>query len=425
VRRRILIAITSVAAVAVLVFAIPFAVTVRNLTIQDELNELERSANRISRAIEPERVNRLTNRSLGNRDEFTVGVYNRSAHKVTGAGPQRLEGDLRRSLKGRVVRHVGDTFRVAVPVGGKRARGIVRATTPASGADSRVLGTWFLLGGFGLLAVAAAAGLAWWLSRRLDAPLTRLASSARRIGDGDFTSRVPRSGVGEIDEVAEAIDTTAQRLGDALERERSFSAHVSHQLRTAIAGVRITLERALLTGGSERESIAQAIEETDRLTAVVDDMLVLRRDAPRDRAALDAEALLEAVRERWHGRLAALGRPLRVSAGSDLPTVRASSAAVLQILEVLVDNAGRHGRGEIRVIARAAPDGLAIDVSDEGPGIADDGDVVFARRSGDDTHGIGLSLARALAEAEGGRLVLTSRHPGARFTLLLPTSHAD
>ncbi len=426
-RRRILIAITGVAAVAVLVFAVPLGVTVRDLTIQDELKNLERSANRISRSIEPEHVHGAgARRQAGREDEFRVAVYGGKGRKVAGRGPERLDRDLRASLDGHVVRHVGDSIRVAVPIGAHRVRGAVRATTPASGADTRVLEAWLVLGGFALLAVAAAAGLAWWLSRRLDAPLTRLAGSARRIGEGDFTSRVPRSGVGEIDEVAEAIDTTAQRLGDALERERAFTADVSHQLRTAVAGLRVTLEAALFTGESERDAIDHALEETDRLARMIDELLALRRDSHGDRAVLDAESLLDSTRDRWRGRLAATGRPLRLSVDADLPVVRASSAAVQQIVEVLVDNAARHGSGEVRVAARRASEGLAIDVSDDGPGISRDDDSIFTRRSDNaDGHGIGLSLARALAEAEGGRLVLTRRLPGAHFTLLLPVAHAD
>ena len=88
-----------------------------------------------------------------------------------------------------------------------------------------------------------------------------------------------------------------------------------------------------------------------------------------------------------------------------------------EVLEVLVDNAARHGDGTVRVQARATDASLAIDVADEGRGIAEP-ERAFARRSGSG-HGIGLALARSLVEADGGRLDLADARAGrTRFTLL-------
>lgn len=419
-RRRILLAIVGVAAVAVLVFAIPLGATVRSLTIKDELNELERAAERVGRAVEPESVSTNAGKALQFADrEFTTGVYDSAGRRVSGRGPATLEPDLRRALNGRVASNDGSLLRVAIPIGVHPTRGIVRATASVQGVDGRVLRAWLLLAGFGALAIGAAAALAWWLSRRLDAPLARLAAAAGRVGDGDFTTRAPRSGVAEIDSVAEAIDTTATRLGNALDRERAFSADVSHQLRTRVAALRVTLESAALTHTPEHDAIEHAIAETDRLTSTIEELLALARDTENDHLPLDVNAVLDELERSWHGRLAADGRPLRVTIAPGIPTPHVSETATRQIIEVLLDNAARHGRGEVRVRARATHDGLAIDVSDDGPGLDSDLNELFARRTRDG-HGIGLALARSLAEAEGGRLVVSHRSPGAEFTLLLP-----
>ena len=133
--------------------------------------------------------------------------------------------------------------------------------------------------------------------------------------------------------------------------------------------------------------------------------------------------MLDDLELSWHGRLADHGRPLRVHAEPTLPSPQVSAIAARQILDVLVDNAMRHARGEVKVTARATHDGLAIDVDDEGPGITTTPDELFRRRAANaDGHGIGLALARSLAEAEGGRLVVARRAPGAQFTLLLPVA---
>jgi signal transduction histidine kinase len=284
-----------------------------------------------------------------------------------------------------------------------------------------VLRAWLLLAGFALAAIGAAAALAWWVSRRLDAPLVRLAAAAHRVGDGDFTTRAPRSGVPEIDGVAQAIDTTAERLGTTLDRERAFSADVSHQLRTRVAGLRLTLESAELTGTSEHDAIQSAIDETDRLEATIIELLTLTRDPGATRAPLDVAAMLDDLEISWHGRLAEQGRPLRVHAEPSLPTPNVSAIAVRHILDVLIDNALRHAHGAVVINARASRDGLAVDVDDDGPGITASPEELFRRGvAGADGHGIGLALARSLAEAEGGRLVVSRHTPGARLTLLLP-----
>jgi signal transduction histidine kinase len=128
---------------------------------------------------------------------------------------------------------------------------------------------------------------------------------------------------------------------------------------------------------------------------------------------------------RWHGRLAADGRPLRTTIEQVEP-VRASATALTQILDVLLDNAYIHGRGAVTLKVRRAGPGAAIDVSDEGPGIDQDAETIFgrgiSRSNGNGAgNGIGLALARSLAHVQGGQLVLASPGPGPTFSLILPT----
>jgi signal transduction histidine kinase len=190
-------------------------------------------------------------------------------------------------------------------------------------------------------------------------------------------------------------------------------------LRTPLTGLRLRLE-SMLDGGPRDEEITQAMVEADRLQRTIDDLLTLARDTPRHVEPLDLSGLLDEVRETWHADLAGQGRPLRIRVTPDLPTTHASTAAARQILHVLLDNAGRHGSGAVTVNVRDAGDALAIDVMDEGPGIDRPGDDLFRRRRATAAgHGIGLAMARSLAEAEGGRLRLARPAPPT-FTLLLP-----
>jgi signal transduction histidine kinase len=226
--------------------------------------------------------------------------------------------------------------------------------------------------------------------------------------------------------VAQSLNSTADRLGGLVTRERAFSADASHQLRTPLTGLRLGLEMALeKPNGDLRPDVLAAIEHADRLERIVDDLLDLARDVPPPNEPLDVAGLLAELRADRLPTLTATGRSLLVVVEGDIPRSAASASAVRQILSVLLDNATVHGAGQITVTARNAGGALAIDVADEGPGTAVSEQLLFARRSGAAAgHGIGLPLARSLAEAEGGRLRLTRPAPPV-FTLLLPARRAE
>jgi signal transduction histidine kinase len=169
-------------------------------------------------------------------------------------------------------------------------------------------------------------------------------------------------------------------------------------------------------------SLVSAIAAVDRLERTVEDLLTLARDNRRHADAIDVHEVLDELEHEWHRRPATSERPLRITIDPDVPPCGASAAAVRQVLAVLLDNAAVHGDGLVSVTARDAGDVLAIDVTDQGPGVAVPESDLFTRRTdAADGHGIGLALARSLAEAEGGRLRLTGAHP-ATFTLLLPSA---
>ena len=137
---------------------------------------------------------------------------------------------------------------------------------------------------------------------------------------------------------------------------------------------------------------------------------------------VDVAGLLGELSPEWGARLAVHGRDLEVRVDPDAPDARASTAAVRQVLDVLVDNAITHGRGTVTVAIREASGAVAIDVSDEGPGVRDAENLFLAQRADRrDGHGIGLALARRLVEGEQGRLTLTQLSPPV-FTLLLPAA---
>jgi signal transduction histidine kinase len=165
----------------------------------------------------------------------------------------------------------------------------------------------------------------------------------------------------------------------------------------------------------------------DRLQATIDTLLAVARDEPRGHATSDLTQLLDAVERHWHGPLAADGRPLelRLPAGARVEAA-AAPEVVREVLDVLLGNAHAHGQGRVTLTVSEVEGWPAVDVADEGPGFATDPEQAFARRSGEAReHGIGLSLARALATAEGGRLLVIAPGPHPTVRLILRPVRAE
>jgi signal transduction histidine kinase len=225
--------------------------------------------------------------------------------------------------------------------------------------------------------------------------------------------------VAEHDAVGAALDATARRLDELISRERAFSADASHQLRTPLASLRLELEAMQLRGDASTE-LAAALTQVDRLQNTVDTLLGVARDGARGDAQADLVVIAERAEDRWRGELAAALRPLRVIVRARPAVARANPLVVDEVLDVLVSNALRHGEGAVEITVRDVRGAPAIDVADEGLGFGDDPEAAFARRApGSNGHGIGLSLARSLAHAEGGQLVVTDSGPQPVLTLLL------
>jgi signal transduction histidine kinase len=413
-KRRIMLAIVGVAAAAVLALAIPLAIGAERLYREDEVLSLERDAAAAARGFD-------ARAKPGDPVEFgpssdAIAAYDRAGDLIGGNGPPRADAVVEGTLSsGRVSDSVTDEqLVVAVPIlASERVVGAVRSSRPTTELSERILRMRLTIAAVAALIVGLAAAAALALTRRLTRPVRDLAAAAAAIEEGEATSRSPRSGIAELDTVAEALDLTVARLGAVVARERTFSADASHQLRTPLAALRLELESRELAG----EDVDAPLRQVERLEATIATLLAAARDAETERTPFDIGPLLEDVRRTWTGPLAERGRALEVVAPHSLPGIRAGKGAVREILGILVDNATKHGRGTVRVTARPVDGSVAVDVSDEGTGIRSP-EGIFDRRSGEG-HGIGLALARSLADAEGGRLDLTRGGEGTRFTLLL------
>lgn len=335
---------------------------------------------------------------------------------------------------------VAYAFRPVPAPGVRRAAAVLLAhRTGAPSAELvGLVGRRLLLAG--LLAVVAAAGVAWLVADRLTAPLGRLVAAARSIGTGDLGTRVAVEGDDEVSEVADAFNDMAVALEHEQAEQRAFLAGVGHELKTPLTTVQGYTE-ALLDGTVDspeerRRSLERIHGETLRLARLVQDLLDLAR-LGRGRFAValvdaDVGAVLRGAAAAAGDRAAARGVPVRQLIDQDL-SAHVDPGRLRQVLDNLLDNATRSspaGR-PVTVAARALPDGrVEAAVVDQGPGIAaEDLPRAFERgylwsryrRTRTVGSGLGLAIVKALCDAMGVAVrAERAAGGGTAFRMLLP-----
>ncbi|MFJ1793411.1 ATP-binding protein [Kitasatospora griseola] len=282
--------------------------------------------------------------------------------------------------------------------------------------DHEIGNMLLLLGVVALLAVQAAVALAVWQAKRLARPLTDLAETAERLGSGDPRPQGRRYGVPELDRIAEVLDTSAERIARMLTAERRLAADASHQLRTPLTALSMRLEEITTLAedpDTVREEAAIGLQQVERLTDVVQRLLTNQRD-PNSPTAVSfcLDDVLKQQVEEWAPTLRDGGRQLVVEGLRDVAVI-GTPGTVSQVLATLIENSLMHGAGTITLRARRSGSSVVAEVQDEGPGVPRElGNRVFERAvSGRNSTGIGLAVARDLAEADGGRLELLSLRP--------------
>lgn len=260
-------------------------------------------------------------------------------------------------------------------------------------------------------------------SRRIAAPLIYLAAAAEQLGSGQARPNVRPSGIEEIDLVQDELVRTADRMAGRLAAERQFARDASHQLRTPLTSLSMRLEEIqFLTDNEEvKEEAELSLQQVERLTGVVDDLLRTSRQAEGGTSeAISLPDIFFQQREEWEGAFEKADRALEFSDEAGRIAL-ASPGALSQVLATLIENSLKYGAGTTRVATRPASGrGVFIDVSDDGEGVPDElvPDIFTQGVSGHGSSGLGLPLAKDLVTADGGRLELTQRQPPI-FTVFL------
>ena len=408
--------------VATFLLSVILGVIIRARDQDDTIRELQRIAARAQGRLEPSlRRSLFAVTPPSSEPGVTIAIYDADHHRVVGRGPAVGDSITRGSGILPTDAIVGDERVVAQPVVVEDRRvATIRVAEPLSEFAARVRHDIVILVLIDLCAVAAAAAVGVLVSGRLSRPLRTIRDDAVRLGSGDFSIVALHSGIPELDETVDALADTARRLDAVLQRERSFSADASHQLRTPVTSIRLAVDTELLTPRLDsHEILREILPELDRLESTIDTLLAVARDRPLEREPLDVDSFVDGIIERWRPRFAREGRQLVVRRVSR-PQPHVSRNVLDQVIDVLVSNALTHGRGFAEVVINEDDDHhLVVTVADAGR-VERNPALLFERRDAAAVgHGVGLALARSLAEAEGGRLFLVEAAP-TTFRLILP-----
>jgi two-component system sensor histidine kinase BaeS len=362
-----------------------------------------------------------------------------------------LVGVTQLSLPGAFRRHfavMGDMMGPDTGVG----PGMLGGQRPGSGFGRNLAGMSDLYLGFrasfndalayaGLTAAVVAIAVSLFFSRRVVSPLRAMMSASQRIAEGHYDERVKVGGSDELAQLAERFNVMADQLEQVESMRRQLIGDVSHELRTPLTSIKGSMEG--LTDGvlpATPETFEQIRREADRLGRLVDDLQELSRVEAKayslDLRPVSLSDLVHTTIKRLSPAAQAKRIGLHPSLPDDLPPVLADEDRMTQVLTNLVSNALNYTPegGDVRLAAVRSGDEVQVTVSDSGIGIpAEHLPHIFDRfyrvdksrsRNAGSGSGIGLTVAKHLVEAHGGRIWAESEGEGkgSAFTFTLPVA---
>jgi len=292
-----------------------------------------------------------------------------------------------------------------------------------------------------LAAMLAALALSFLFSRRVVAPVITMSHATQRIADGHYDERVQAIGEDELSQLATRFNQMADKLDQVESMRRRLIGDVSHELRTPLTAIKGSME-GLMDGvlPANNETFQQIHAEADRLNRLVDDLQELSRVEAGayqlDFRSLEVSSLVQTVTKRLVSKAESKRISLDFELTPDLPPVLADEDRAIQILTNLTGNALQYTpeNGKVTISAKRVNDDVQFSVHDTGIGIPPEHishifdrfyrvDKSRSRQSGGGS-GIGLTIARALVEAHGGRIWVESEghEKGSTFNFTLPVA---
>ena len=407
-RRRLLLSTLAVAVVAVLLLGIPLAYTTNRLIYEESEARLSGQATTLVKEVQL-----ALEEGKPIRGHEIADAY--ADREIVITLPDGSKVEARNHPAG----EAGPLITRTSAGGGVRVQVSQRADVVHREAMRQLL----LIGALVALGIVVAVGLAVLQARRLTLPLVDLADTAQRLGSGNARPRRRRYGLPEVDRVAEVLDTSAVRIAHLLAASREFASDASHQLRTPLTALSMRLEEIVEAADYPdlvREEGAAALAQTERLTAVVEQLLArARQDRTGNAGPAKIDDIVDQQTEEWRPMFQHAGREIRLMGERGLIAI-VNPEALSQTIATLLDNSLVHGDGLVTVTTKMMSGSVVVEVGDEGAGVPPELERRVFERSvtGGKGTGLGLSLARSLVAADGGRLELVRARP-ALFAIFL------
>ncbi len=421
-RRRLTVLVLAVTSLVVIAYTVPLALLVQSQADERARTAAEREVQDIARSLVPaaSSTGRVDAALAGTVVAVTDGLAILDSQGVV-LGDTEFDAEFARWTAEQGASssryNEGGDWQVSLPVIGRDGWAVVTAIVPRSELMRGVVQAWLFLGVMGALLVATSLVLADRLGRTLRTPVEELAAVARRIGAGDLDIRAERPGIPELSAIADALNRLAPQLRNLLVSEREAMADLSHRLRTPLAALRLQSES--IADPADRAEMSALL---DRMQSSVDRLI-------EDARAVDAEARcdLGAVAARHAEFWSVLADEERRTFHVAIPD-RPMEVALLEedlgdAIDVIIGNVFAHTPRGTALSLTVTSDGAGfqLEVADEGAGFDADSDPLRRGESGGGSTGLGLDIARRIAERVGGTLRIgSSAAGGASVVVALP-----
>lgn len=419
-RRTVVLVALAVTSMVALAFLIPLGLMIREMARDEAMSDADRQAVALAPVLATTGDRELVGKAVASTQ---AGQLRRIAVHLPGVevvGSTRLSAEelAQGHARAATVEVPGGTaFVQPIALDGGRTA-IVEVFVPEDEQARGVARSWLVLGVVGLLLVVGSLLVADRLAAQTVRATIRLADASSALGAGDLGVRVDPSGPPELVAAGHAFNTMADRVRQLLAAEREMAADLSHRLRTPLTALRLNAEALGDDQAAEQTRIA-----IDRLEREVD--LVInsaRRAGPGEDADCDVAALLRERLEFWSALAEDQQRPWSLRGADGSVSVPVPATELAASVDAVVGNVFRHTpeRTEFVVSLQCNDGVVGVIVEDAGPGVAELSEAVERGRSSAGSTGLGLDIARRVAESTGGRLALDrSSLGGARVCMWL------
>jgi signal transduction histidine kinase len=412
-RLRVILLMVATSSLVLVSFLVPLALVLRTLAADHAISTATAQAQSIALMVTALTTGELTTSELGlTIDEVSapadtpVTVFLPSGTELGEPAPRSAAVQLAAKEGRSFTAEAAGGEEVLVAVGGLPHNGtaVVRTFVPGSVLRHGVARAWLLLGGVGLLLLVLSVAVADQLARSLVRPIEALALAADRLAAGDLSARAEVAGPPEVRRASTGLNRLAVRIGELLAHERETVADLSHRLRTPLTALRIDAES--LRDGAEMEQLLADVNAVERtVSGIIHE--ARRPSSDGTRAVCDAAEVTADRAGFWLPLAEDQDRWMTVELAPGPVLVRVSRDDLMACVDILLENVFAHTPEGVAFtirLSRRAGGGAWLVVADDGPGFGDVDPTQRGLSRGGST-GLGLDIARRIAEGSGGSLV--------------------